>query len=61
MTKMGDNAAEDAEITEALVDVEIIAIPITYMTIKNEDLDVDKNNEIQITVEGVVMIIHTKD
>ena len=31
------------------------------MTIKNEDLDVAKDNVIQITVEGVVMIIHTKD
>ena len=61
MTIMGDNAAEDAEITEALVDVEIIAIPITTMTIKNEDLDAAKDNEIQITVEVVVMIIHTKD
>ena len=44
-----------------LVDVEIIAIPITAMTIKNEDLDAAKDNVIQITVEGVVMIIHTKD
>ena len=61
MTIMGDNAAEDAEITEALVDVEIIAIRITAMTIKNEDLDAAKDNVIQITVEGVVMIIHTKD
>ena len=61
MTIMGDNAAEDAEITEVLVDVEIIAIPITAMTIKNEDLDAAKDNEIQITVEGVVMIIHIKD
>ena len=61
MTKMGDNAAEDAEITEALVDMEIIAIPITDMTIKNEDLDAAKDNEIQITVEGMVMTIHTKD
>ena len=50
MTIMGDNAAEDAEITEVLVDVEIIAIPITAMTIKNEDLDAAKDNEIQITV-----------
>ena len=61
MTIMGDNVAEDVEITEALVDVEIIAIPITAMTIKNEDLDTAKDNVIQITVEGVVMIIHTKD
>ena len=61
MTIMGDNVAEDTEITEALVDVEIIAIPITAMTIKNEDLDTAKDNAIQITVEGVVMTIHTKD
>ena len=60
-TIMGDNAAEDAEITEALVDVEIIAIPIIAMTIKNEDLDAAKDNVIQIIVEGVVMIIHTED
>ena len=51
MTIMGDNAAEDAEITEALVDVEIMAIPITDMTIKNEDLDAAKDNAIQTTVE----------
>ena len=38
-----------------------MAIPITDMTIKNEDLDVAKDNVIQTTVEGVVMIIHTKD
>ena len=31
------------------------------MTIKNEDLDVAKDNETQITVEAVVMIIHIKD
>ena len=41
--------------------VEIIPIPISAMTIKNEDLDVAKDNLIQITVEGVVMIIHTKE
>ena len=58
---MGDNAAEDAEITEVLADVEIIAIPITAMTIKNEDLDAAKANVIQIIVEGVVMIIHIED
>ena len=58
---MGDNAAEDVEITEALVAGEIIAIPITAMTIKNGDLDAAKDNLIQTIVEGVVMIIHTKD
>ena len=31
------------------------------MTIKNEDLDTAKDNEIQTTVEGVVMIIHIED
>ena len=31
------------------------------MTIKNEDLDAVKDNAILITVEGVVMIIHTED
>ena len=31
------------------------------MTIKNEDLAAAKDNETQITVEGVVMIIHIKD
>ena len=60
MTIMGDNAAEDVESTE-VVDVEIIAIPITAMTIKNEDLDAARDNVTQITVEGVVMIIHIKD
>ena len=57
----GDNAAEDAEITEALVDVEIMAILITDMTIKNEDLDAVKDNATLITVEGMVMIIHIED
>ena len=61
MTIMWDNAAEDMEITEALVDVEIIAILITDMTIKNEDLDAVKDKAILITVEGVVMIIHIED
>ena len=58
---MGDNTAEDAEITEALVDVEITAILIIAMIIKNEDLDAAKANKIQIIVEGVVMTIHTED
>ena len=44
MSIMGDNAAEDVEITEALVDVEIMAILITDMTIKNVDLDAVKEN-----------------
>ena len=57
---MGDNAAEDAAITEVLVDVEIMAIRIV-MTIKNEDLDAAKDNVIQIIVEGVVTIIHIED
>ena len=38
-----------------------MAIPITDMIIKNEDLDAAKDNVIQITVEGVVRIIHTED
>ena len=57
---MGDNAAEDAAITEVLVDVEIMAIR-TVMTIKNEDLDAAKDNVIQIIVEGMATIIHTED
>ena len=57
---MGDNAAEDAAVTEVLVDVEIMAIR-TVMTIKNEDLDAAKDNVIQIIVEGVATIIHTED
>ena len=57
---MGDNAAEDAAITEVLVDVEIMAVR-TVMTIKNEDLDAAKDNVIQIIVEGVATIIHTED
>ena len=57
---MGDNAAEDAAVTEVLVDVEIMPIR-TVMTIKNEDLDAAKDNVIQIIVEGVVTIIHTED
>ena len=61
MTIMGDNAAEDVEITEALVDVEIMAILITDMTIKNEDPEAVKDNAILIIVEGVVMIIHIED
>ena len=58
---MGDNAAEDAENTEALVDVEIMAILITDMTIKNVDLETVKDNVILTTVEGVVKIIHIED
>ena len=57
---MGDNAAEDAAVTEVLVDVEIMAIR-TVMTIKNKDLDAAKVNVIQIIVEGVATIIHTED
>ena len=58
---MGDNAAEDAEITEALVDMEIMAILITDMTIKNVDLDAVKDNVILAIAEGVVTIIHIED
>ena len=58
---MGDNTAEDADITEALVDVEIMAILITDMTIKNADLDVVKDNASLITAEGMVKIIHIED
>ena len=61
MNIMGDNAADDAEITEALVDVEIMAILITDMTIKNADLDAVKDNVILAIVEGVVTIIHIED
>ena len=61
MTIMGDNAAEDAEITEAPVDVEIVKILITGMTIKNVDLEEVKGNVTLITVEGVVKIIHIED
>ena len=61
MTIVGDNVAEDAEITEALVDVVIIAILITDMTIKTEDLDAVKDNATLITAEGVVTIIHIGD
>ena len=57
---MGDNVAEDAAVTEALVDVEIMAIR-TVMIIKSADLDAAKDNVIQIIVEGVVTIIHTED
>ena len=49
------------EITEALVDVEIVAILIIDMTIRNADLDTVKGNVIFITVEGVVKIIHIED
>ena len=38
-----------------------MAILITDMTIKNEDLDAVKDNAILITVEGLVMIIHIED
>ena len=58
---MGDNAAEDAELTEALMDMETMAILITDMTIKNADLDTVKDNKILITVKGVVTIIHIED
>ena len=57
----GDNVAEDVEITEALMDVEIMAILITDMTIKNVDLDVVKDNVIVAIAEGVATIIHIED
>ena len=60
-TIMGDNVAEDAGTTEALVDVEIIAILITDMTIKTKDLDAVKGSTTLITAEGMVMIIHIED
>ena len=53
--------AEDTEITKALVDVEIMAILITDVTIRNTDLDAVKDNMILTTVEGVVKIIHIED
>ena len=58
---MGDNAAEDAEITEASMDMEIAETLITDMTIKNMALEEAKGNVILITVEGVVKIIHIED
>ena len=58
---MGDNVAEDAEITEAPVDVEIAETLITDMTIKNVDLEEARGNVILITVEGMVKIIHIED
>ena len=61
MTIMEDNEAEDAEITEAPVDVEIVEILITDMTIKNVALEEVKGNVILTTVEGVVKIIHIED
>ena len=41
--------------------MEIVEIPITDMTIKNEALDAVKDNAIITIVEGVVTIIHIKD
>ena len=43
------------------MDVEIMGILITNMTIKNADLDAVKDNAILTTVEGMVMIIHIED
>ena len=61
MTIMEDNEAEDVEITEVPMDVEMIEILITDMTIKNLALEEVKGNVILITVEGVVKIIHIED
>ena len=58
---MGDNAAEDVEIIEAPMDVEIAEILITDMTIKNAELAAVKGNAILIMVEGAVKIIHIED
>ena len=58
---MEDNEAEDVEITEVPVDVEIVEILITDMTIKNMDMEEVKGNVILITAEGVVKIIHIED
>ena len=43
------------------MDVEIMAILITDMTIKNVDLDAVKDNVILAIAEGVVTIIHIED
>ena len=58
---MGDKAAEEAEITEAPVDVEIVETLITDMTIKNMALEKAKGNVMLITVEAVVKIIRIED
>ena len=58
---MGDNTAEDAEIIEAPVDVEMAEILIIDMTIWNAELATVKGNAILITVGGADKIIHIED
>ena len=58
---MGDNAAEDAEIKEAPVEVEMAKTLIIDMIIRNAELATVKDNEILIIVEGVDKIIHIED
>ena len=58
--RTGDNEYNEGQ-HMSLMDVEIMAILITDMTIKNADLDAVKDNVILITVEGVVKIIHIED
>ena len=58
---MGYNAAEDAGIIEAPVDMEMADTLIIDTIIRNAELGMVKDNEILITVEGVDKIIHIED
>ena len=55
---MGDNAEEDAEITEAPVAVEMAETLITGMIIRNMGLAMVKDNATLIIIEGVDKITH---
>ena len=58
---MGDNAAEDTEIIEAPVDVEMAETLIIDTIIQNAELATVKDSEILIIVEGMDKIIHIED
>ena len=57
---VGDNAAEDADMTEVPVAVEVEVTPITGMITRSAAMAVVKGKEIFNIIEGVDKIIHIK-
>ena len=57
---MGDNAAEDADMIEVPVAVEMEVTPITRIIIRSGELAAVKDNGTFIIIEGVDKITHIK-
>ena len=57
---MGDNAAEDADMIEVPVAMEVEATPITGMITRSAELAVVKDKETFIIIKGVDKITHIK-